>query len=140
MRLRNVCSIFHREDSVMYRTNEFDSSFHHRSTIPHSQHMSSQKSKASNQASGQPSNAMATFNPNQTRAPPSGQPSGYLPVNEDDGTYEVYEEPYEQPYAQQYQPGYSVGNPDGPRGLGGQGGRGHNPRLNSFVDSFESIN
>ena len=126
---------------MVYRTNEFDSSFHHRPTIPHSQHMSSQKSKTSNQASGQPSNAMGTFDP--TGAPSSGQPSGrsgYLPVEEDDGLYEVYEEPYEQPYAQQYQTGYSAGNPDGPRGQGGQGGRGHNPRLNSFVDSFESIN
>ena len=106
----------------MDRTNEFDSSFHHRPTIPYSQHMSSQKT--SNQAS--------TFH--QTGAP-SSDPSKYLPVNEDEVYDEYdYDEVYEKPYSQQYQPGRTAGQ----SGQGGRSGQDH--RLNSFVDSFESIN
>ena len=105
-----------RDASLMDRTNEFDSSFHHRPTIPQSQHMTTQ----------------STFQ--------SGTQKQYQPVHEDDGYIfdEVYDQPYseetyEQPYAAQYQSGQTANQR-------GQAGRGTNQRLNSFVDSFESIN
>ena len=122
-------------------TNEFDD-FHHRPTIPHSQHMTSQST--SNQASRQPSNQagpMSTFHQNSQQNPPAYLPvhvdDGYIDDEVYDGTYEepYSEETYEQPYAAQYQPGQAanqrghVGHPRGP-----------DQRLNSFVDSFESIN
>ena len=108
-------------------TNEFDTTneFHHRSTIPHSQHMTSQQT--SNQASRQPSNQA---DPRSTFHPPSYLPvhvdDGYIDDEVYDGTYEepYSEETYEQPYAAQYQPGQATNQ------------RGDS----SFVDSFESIN
>ena len=113
---RNSSSLT-RDASFMDRTNEFDSSFHHRPTIPHSQHMTTQ----------------STFQ--------SGTQGQYQPVNEDDGYIfdEVYDQPiyseetYEQPYAVQYQPGQAANQR-------GQAGRGTHQRLGSFVDSFDSIN
>ena len=110
-------SFLTRDASFMDRTNEFDSSFHHRPTIPQSQHMTTQ----------------STFQ--------SGTQKQYQPVHEDDGYIfdEVYDQPiyseetYEQPYAAQYQPGQAANQRD-------QAGPGTHQRLNSFVDSFESIN
>ena len=99
-------SFLTRDASFMDRTNEFDSSFHHRPTIPHSQHMTTQ----------------STFQ--------SGTQKQYQPVHEDDGF--IFDEVYDQPYTQ-YQPGQAANQR-------GQAGRGTHQRLNSFVDSFESIN
>ena len=123
MTLRNSQSIY-RDASFMDRTTEFDSTFHHRPTIPHSQHMTQTSNQSSHQA-----NQLPTFHQNSTK-----KPSAYQPVNEEDGyiydeyyegTYEqpyaerTYEGTYEQPYAVQYQPGNANVNQRG------QAGRGH---------------
>ena len=126
----------------MDRTTEFDHSFHHRPTIPHSQHMTSQQT--SNQASRQPSNQAgptSTFEQSRTHNQGAYQPvhvdDGYIDDEVYEGAYEqpYSEETYEQPYAAQYQPGQSANQ----RGHAGHP-RGPDQRLHSFVDSFESIN
>ena len=80
---------------------------------------------------------MSTFHQNSKQ-----NPSGYEPVDKDDGYIddEVYEQPYsdetyEQPYAVQYQTRLATNQ----RGQAGQS-RSPDQRLGSFVDSFESIN
>ena len=98
----------------------------------------------SNQASRQPSNqadSMPTFLKGSTRDQVSYQPvhgdDGYIDDEVYEGAYEqpYSEETYEQPYAVQYQPGQAANQ----RGHAGHP-RGPDQRLNSFVDSFDSIN